>query len=827
MSPKPERRDDLPFRGPTSARLLRSALHGMATRLRSNPGSLWPPFLAFLALLLFSNSALFYRPFTEDADYAANSLIVQDAKHLTALLGQYSRFHFHHPGPALFYVFAVGEVFFHRVLHIVPAPFNAQLLTVLILNASLFFVVLRTFRRYCRGRYFLPVAMALTVLFVYCANITMRSSAFASPWPAHVLLLWFLCFLTLAASVAIPFWDDLPLFTLAACFLVHLHISQLLFVGTLYPLTLIIATVKSRPLTDWAAFRRRLTRPAVFSVAIIVVFIAPVCLDIGFHSPSNLDDVKTYLANHGQGRHGLATSVRYCLALLTFENTQPLMLDRGRNLFEAVLQAPQARLFWAVFSVCLLGAVVVTRMTGAPLNPFVKLLLLEAAVTIGLLLVWACSIEDEFYNYLGFFAMALLWIGLLIMAGLIAEADTSQAHGAWVTVVTCAMCLLSFGMAPTFQVSCGGAGDVVKIVDGLSGARPVRLRFDHRYWETAVGVANQLRRAGASFCVGRDWGFMFGSQNVCGSGALQRTVVEFGGTGAQCFAPCRLVFASDSFSVYARPPEEVRLPIRIDASDTFDVKEGFTAWTGPYRWSTRVGIVRFLLAKDFGASGACKIDLKLSVLPARPARIVLNGNRLGDVGGAGKQEVSLTAPWGAFRPGVENEIEFLVPNAGPVGQDRRELGVALDSLDIFDSDRLPASPLPRPLPESAFGLSSTSGCHGQAFPLVPSFPLLWPLRTPAGDTWFVKGLPTGQFAMKAGCQWVRRTGAPFGGYDTRAAIPFDLAPGQEAPVRLEIRAPEVPGAYVLECDVVQELVSWFYTKGSPTGKLSVDVLPSR
>src|ERR1017187_9572233 len=76
----------------------------------------------FLLLILALNADVFRKPIIEDGDFAANSLIVQQAKHLHLLVGHYSRWGFHHPGPAYWYLFALGEFLFYDTLHLVPAP---------------------------------------------------------------------------------------------------------------------------------------------------------------------------------------------------------------------------------------------------------------------------------------------------------------------------------------------------------------------------------------------------------------------------------------------------------------------------------------------------------------------------------------------------------------------------------------------------------------------------------------------------------------------------------------------------------------------------------
>jgi len=57
--------------------------------------------------------------------------------------------------------------------------------------------------------------------------------------------------------------------------------------------------------------------------------------------------------------------------------------------------------------------------------------------------------------------------------------------------------------------------------------------------------------------------------------------------------------------------------------------------------------------------------------------------------------------------------------------------------------------------------------------------------------------------------------------DGRTKIPHDVAPGAAITVPLTITAPEQPGQYILELDVVQELITWFKDKGSATLRLPI------
>ncbi len=85
-------------------------------------------FLPLVVLLVVTGPAYFGSPIFEVGDFAANALQIEHAKHLSEWLGNYSRFGFHHPGPAFFYVYAIGDLVFRDLLHLVQAPANAYLL---------------------------------------------------------------------------------------------------------------------------------------------------------------------------------------------------------------------------------------------------------------------------------------------------------------------------------------------------------------------------------------------------------------------------------------------------------------------------------------------------------------------------------------------------------------------------------------------------------------------------------------------------------------------------------------------------------------------------
>lgn len=81
-----------------------------------------------------------------------------------------------------------------------------------------------------------------------------------------------------------------------------------------------------------------------------------------------------------------------------------------------------------------------------------------------------------------------------------------------------------------------------------------------------------------------------------------------------------------------------------------------------------------------------------------------------------------------------------------------------------------------------------------------------------------------KFYIAAGNRWLKSDGSLLTNMDGRYGIGKDLKPGEETEVPLAITAPKDPGEYILEVDLVQEQVSWFSEKGSPTAKTKVTVV---
>src|SRR5438270_402369 len=175
----------------------------------------------FTAVLLNNSEIIFHGRLYETDDCAANSLQVLKAKQFRETLGNYSRFGFHHPGPAFFYVFAFGEMLFFDTTHLVPTPFNGQLIALYALNAFFLGATLALIARRLAGarRWFLGVSLLFAAWHFGAVgkfyDFIPGHFGMLCPWAPCFTVLPFLCFVVAAASVAAGEGKDLPLMTLA------------------------------------------------------------------------------------------------------------------------------------------------------------------------------------------------------------------------------------------------------------------------------------------------------------------------------------------------------------------------------------------------------------------------------------------------------------------------------------------------------------------------------------------------------------------------------------------------------------------------------------
>ncbi|MCA1635827.1 MAG: hypothetical protein LC802_19590 [Acidobacteria bacterium] len=89
--------------------------------------------------------------------------------------------------------------------------------------------------------------------------------------------------------------------------------------------------------------------------------------------------------------------------------------------------------------------------------------------------------------------------------------------------------------------------------------------------------------------------------------------------------------------------------------------------------------------------------------------------------------------------------------------------------------------------------------------------------------WPARGQKDGKYFINVADSWLDGGETLVDNMDGRGALPRDLWPGESVEVPLQINAPEGPGDYLLEIDLVQEGVTFFQTKGSQYPRYRVKV----
>lgn len=99
------------------------------------------------------------------------------------------------------------------------------------------------------------------------------------------------------------------------------------------------------------------------------------------------------------------------------------------------------------------------------------------------------------------------------------------------------------------------------------------------------------------------------------------------------------------------------------------------------------------------------------------------------------------------------------------------------------------------------------------------------IKNTSSNTWPALGQTDGRYAIRLGNHWLDESNQMIIQDDNRASLVHDVQPEQEIELPLTITPPATAGRYVLELDMVQELVAWFGTSGSKTFRLNVLVEP--
>jgi hypothetical protein len=461
-----------------------------------------------LMVLLARNAFLFTTPEHESADMAANSILIEQARRFTLLVGNYSRDGFNHPGPAFLYVESWGESIFWALLHAVPTPWNGQLVALYLLNAgfaSCLVAVVYGWTGSLRG---VLAAGAVLALFGF-----LHPAVFNSDWMPYVYVPAFLTFAVSLASASAGRSADAWIAALSGWFLIHGHAAFLFLVPAMVAVPVAART--------WLRLRSaRGSRPALHPprrvwlpvVVISAVFALPLILQVALIGPGNFEAYLAYQSSGSAGGHTAAEVAAYVLWFWW----------------------PHANAWAAPLILALAAGLLTWRLRPGPVRRFCWSLLLCDALSVvavtGYVVVGVDSINQYYICYFSWAnPVILILVSVIAAAELIVPGGPGKALA--VTTAAAVAAWWVFAAAPATQLTtvyvdpenprAGYSTDEmlpagVAAMGVLAAGRTIVLTFPHDAWPTVTGILVQAERTGVRACVAdRHWKFMLTSQFIC------------------------------------------------------------------------------------------------------------------------------------------------------------------------------------------------------------------------------------------------------------------------------------------------------------------------
>lgn len=568
--------------------------------------SSWILWVGFVVLLVACHiKFLFLQGHAETGDFAANALQIREAKSFHELYGNYSRWGFHHPGPAFFYAYALGEWLWHDLSGLVPAPFNAHILVGIMIQAGFFVWALSIIGKRVSHPLIIPLLLVLAAIHFTVVTHFIHDSVFVNIWPPYVLLFPFLCLVVACASLAAGAAEDMVAATVAGSFLAHGHVAQPLFVVPCFLLAM-IAFLRSQAVAEGSlgAVLKRHAAPIAVSVAVVTVALTPIVIDAVFWERSNLRAICQHFTGHASDRKTLGASLVYLASFYCYIGDPEKFCDQ---LTADSLRFLRDRWFFIAVWAAIFFFVTAFSRQLLRKNSFFRWLCFYFGLATVLTICWGILQNGTMVSFNSHFNYGLIFI-LLVLFGVIICQWLPQRPGRLVSITFTMLGLLLFVPVTRgwrLDLDMPALAFLPKLSDGLATAaradgRPTKfLQFPHPEWPRAISVALALRRLNYDYVVSPDWAFMFGRAHARSMEQAATSddvaVWSFGQTSA---AGPGFALKDGSFVVTARPLlDPTRGEIRFAGGDANAPQYVLTGWktAGPEagRLGGSVGVIEF------------------------------------------------------------------------------------------------------------------------------------------------------------------------------------------------------------------------------------------
>lgn len=462
--------------------------------------------LPVLLVLAVSAAALVIARRAADAPSSSDTAVIEIYTRLAArgtlLVGAYSRFQWHHPGPLSFYVLAP----FYAAAQSKAAGLNAGAATLAIGSIALIGSVLLR-----RRRRLALLTMGALALFAWRA-----AEATVSPWNPHVPVLPATALIVAAAAVIEGACGLLPLVAFVASLAGQAHVALLpcvLVVGAIAATRVVVAAFD--PARGGGA-RRSL---AITAIVLALSWGLPVYEQFSASPRGNLTELWQYFV--GQAHHGQTFGVALSAwsDMLVGIVRPDFYPAHGWPFVESPVRWAEALSLAAVVAVAIRGWLAM-RKGDLFLAALAGLLLVAAAVAL-----WSATrIDERIFDHDVFW---IAGIGLLMLAvvvdsvvALVSAWEPSRSTAGVIAGALLAVSISasashlvqivrqSFNPLPEARTARELAADLQSYM-AREGIRRPLIRIDQDAWPVAAGAILALQKDGRMAAVEEDWVVMF------------------------------------------------------------------------------------------------------------------------------------------------------------------------------------------------------------------------------------------------------------------------------------------------------------------------------
>jgi hypothetical protein len=625
--------------------------------------------------LLLINWPLINIRHIEVSDFAANSLLIQKAKHLDLFVGNYSRVGFNHPGPAILYVQAFGELFLYDWMHLVASPFSGQMVASILYNAAWItavFVMMRTILRSVRG------ASLATAVFL-CVVAYQNFQFFAGMWFPELYFFPFAAILIAASRFASGKTDMLVTLATSAGFLINGHVSFLSTLGVILLLAVLYNLLVHHKLSPTEfilgpAYWKTNTRAIICAVFVLLLFFVPLTIETIRHPPGPIAD---YIA-FGKQHH-------------------------ANSLVESVEYASQ---YWGgeipfISAILVIGTLLACGASTKGHIMHIDILSVLAilfAATVAMIVYSKFGVDMLDQTYIGYFYYSVPAFAVSLIVVLLMHVTSPKLFATLAAVGTPVLLIVTATKVdgtPSYAKSYTQPS-VIDLYNQLEKVRTngrivldlnKRTNWEH-VWFTIAGLeAYAKRRGNELFCIRQNWHILFTKEARCTPNEIASDAqYEVSSLTENDHAPADIKSAGLAIRRYPDDFSDVGLVSIERTPHVFPIVlgDGWAAVEREFVWmQSTIAHLSFKVHKHF--SGTLQLDLG-AFLP-RPDSVhrltitVNNGPVYRATFDASKprQIVQVPVP---FTPKGQVDVRFVdpdvvSPNAAGLSSDARTLGVSL------------------------------------------------------------------------------------------------------------------------------------------------------